>query len=148
MPAVPPVTVRSLRAKPVTDSLKLSSTGIGDVFVGSLAPDVSVAVGLTPSVSVMLTMASFDVAFPLFRTVPRLREWWIKSGIYKRYGELKYLETQMKAETDRQKFAEHLRELDGIEDRVNHMKVPLEYSEHLYGLREHIEFVRSKLTRS
>ena len=86
--------------------------------------------------------------FPLFRTVPRLREWWIKSGIYKRYGELKYLETQMKAETDRQKFAEHLRELDGIEDRVNHMKVPLEYSEHLYGLREHIEFVRGKLTRA
>ncbi len=27
------------------------------------------------------------------------------------------------------------------------MKVPLEYSEHLYVLREHIEFVRGRLTR-
>mgnify|MGYP000010449212 FL=1 len=54
----------------------------------------------------------------------------------------------MKAETDRDKYAEHLRELDVIEERVNHMKVPLEYSEHLYGLREHIEFVRGKLTRT
>lgn len=86
--------------------------------------------------------------FPLFRTVPRLREWWIKSGIYKRYGELKYLETQMKAASGPDKLAEQLRELDRIEERVNHMKMPVEFTEHLYVLREHIEFVRSKLTRT
>ena len=46
------------------------------------------------------------------------------------------------------RYAKHLKELDEIEDRVNHMKVPIEYAEHLYVLREHIEFVRNKLTRS
>ena len=50
--AVPPVTVRSPRAKPGTDSLKLSSSGVGDVFVGSTAPAVSGAVGRAPAVGV------------------------------------------------------------------------------------------------
>lgn len=90
----------------------------------------------------------FALFLPLVRIVPRFLERWIKSGIYKRYGELKYLETQMKAETDHARYAKHLKELDEIEDRVNHMKVPIEYAEHLYVLREHIEFVRNKLTRS
>lgn len=84
---------------------------------------------------------------PLVRIVPRFVEWWSKSGIYKRYGELKYLETQLKNETDYVRYTEHLKELDGIEDRVNRMKVPLEYAQHVYSLREHIEFVRGKLTR-
>lgn len=84
---------------------------------------------------------------PLVRSVPKLLAWRIRSRIYKRYGLLKYLETQLKAETDDKLYAEHLRQLDQIDEGVNHMKVPLEFAEHLYVLRQHIDFVRGKLTR-
>ena len=86
------------------------------------------------------------LVIPLVKLVPRILDWRLKSRFYKRYGELKFLETQIKAEPNHNKYAEHLRQLDEIEDRVNHMKVPLDFSDHVYGLREHIDFVRGRLT--
>ena len=41
--------------------------------------------------------------------------------------------------------AEKQLELDKIEEKVQLMKVPLEFAEHVYSLRGHIDFVRSQL---
>ena len=84
---------------------------------------------------------------PAVKSIPKYLDWRVRSRIYKRYGEMKYLETQLRAETNHEKYAAHLKELDAIEERVNHMNLPLEFSEHRYVLREHIEFVRGKLSR-
>jgi hypothetical protein len=35
--------------------------------------------------------------------------------------------------------------LDEIEDKVNRISVPLSYAEELYGLRSHIQFVRTRV---
>ena len=75
-------------------------------------------------------------------------DWRIKSRIYKRYGELKYLETQIKPGMTPEHYRDYLKKLDGIEDRVNSMKVPLDRSDHVYVLREHIDFVRERLRRA
>jgi hypothetical protein len=83
---------------------------------------------------------------PLLRLIPRAYQWRMRSKIFQRYGELKYLETQgAGAGADPARRAENLRQLDDIEDRVNRMKLPLEYSEYLYSLRGNIEFVRGRL---
>lgn len=87
------------------------------------------------------------VVLPFLRGIPKILSWRVRTRIHKRYGELKYLETQVKGETSHAKYAQHLRELDDIEDRVKHMKVPLDFAEHVYVLREHIDFVRMKLSR-
>jgi hypothetical protein len=94
---------------------------------------------------VMLPLLALLV--PMIKLIPRVLNWRVRSRILQRYGELKYLETQIKAEKNDQKYSKHLEELDVIEDRVNHMKVPLGFSEHLYVLREHIHFVRGRLRR-
>ncbi len=96
---------------------------------------------------IVVVLPLLVLILPLVRSVPKILEWRVKSRIHKRYGELKYLETQLQAETDDKLYAEHLRQLDHIEDSVNHMKVPLEFSEHIYVLREHIHFVRGRLQR-
>ena len=93
---------------------------------------------------------------PLTRVIPAIYSWRIRRRIYRWYGELKFLETQVQAQqpgqpgdaqAQRVAHLSHLAKLDWIEDRVNGMRLPLAFSDHLYGLREHIDFVRRKLTR-
>jgi TRAP transporter TAXI family solute receptor len=84
---------------------------------------------------------------PMIKLVPRIYTWRIRSRIFQRYGELKFLEAQMKPEAGYKDYAGYLERLDAIEERVNQMKVPLVYSDLLYILREHIEFVRGRLGR-
>jgi len=89
----------------------------------------------------------FALLLPMIKLVPRIYTWRIRSRIFQRYGELKFLEAQMKPEAGYKEYADYLERLDAIEERVNHMKVPLVYSDLLYILREHIEFVRGRLER-
>ena len=85
------------------------------------------------------------LVLPLLRTVPRIYDWRIRTKISKCYGELKFLELQVKNVTDQNPVGHQLKELDKVEDRVNAMKVPLKYAEHIYSLRGHIQFVRERL---
>ena len=94
---------------------------------------------------ILILIPLMAVVVPLGRTIPKIYQWRIRSRIYQRYGELKFIETQIKAETTQELYAQHLKELDVIEERVKHMKVPLDFSDHVYGLREHIDFVRKRL---
>jgi TRAP transporter TAXI family solute receptor len=96
---------------------------------------------------ILVVFPLLALIIPAVKSVPKYLEWRVRNRIYQRYGELKYLETQMKGETTHHLYSDHLKALDTIEDKVNHMKVPLEFSEHVYVLREHIEFVRGRLTR-
>ena len=94
---------------------------------------------------IVIVIPALALALPIIRLFPRLRQWRIRSKIYRRYGELKFLETQLQLDTGHEKSKKYNNELDAIEERVNRMKVPIEFTEHLYGLRGHIDFVRGKL---
>jgi len=45
-----------------------------------------------------------------------------------------------------EKRRELLAKLDAIENEVHRLKVPASFADQFYGLREHIEFVRGRLT--
>ena len=47
-----------------------------------------------------------------------------------------------------EKRQEMLKRLDDIEDGVDKMKMPLAFADQFYVLREHIRFVRDRLTSS
>ncbi len=96
---------------------------------------------------IILVIPSLVLIIPVVKLVPKILDWRLKSRFYKRYGELKFLETQIKTDLNKTNFVSFLEKLDSIEDRVNHMKVPLDFSDQIYGLREHIEFVRGKLQK-
>jgi TRAP transporter TAXI family solute receptor len=84
---------------------------------------------------------------PLTRVIPAIYSWRIRARIYRWYGELKFLETQVDADVSGAQRVEHLAKLDWIEDRVNGIRVPLAFSNHMYVLREHVDLVRRRLAR-
>jgi hypothetical protein len=84
---------------------------------------------------------------PLTRVIPALYSWRVRTRIFRWYGELKFLETQVQADTEGAQRTEHLARLDWIEDRVNSMRLPLAFSNHMYVLREHVDLVRRRLMR-
>jgi TRAP transporter TAXI family solute receptor len=96
---------------------------------------------------ILVGLPLIALIYPMIKAVPRFFQWRTKNKIYKRYGELKYLETQILNEVNHEQYQAHLRQLDVIEDRVNDMKLPLDFSEHVYVLREHIDLVRRSLQR-
>ncbi len=85
---------------------------------------------------------------PGLRLVPALYRWRIKTRIYRRYGELMALERDVLAEATPEQRTELLKRLDGIEQAVNNIKMPVSFADQFYVLRQHISFVRDRLTAS
>lgn len=86
------------------------------------------------------------VMIPVVRTVPQLYAWRVRRRIYRWYGELAYLETLARnAATDAER-KEISSNVDAIEEKVAQAKLPTPFTDHLYGLREHIDFVRRKIS--
>jgi hypothetical protein len=92
---------------------------------------------------ILLPLAA--LAIPLSRIVPAVYTWLIKSRIYKLYGELRFLEMQLRNAQPPLELSASRKELDAIENRVNHLHLPVAFASHVYELRSHIELVRSKL---
>ncbi len=85
---------------------------------------------------------------PLSKIVPPLYVWKIRSRVYRWYGKLRAVEQAVEdvpAERRAEVYAAQLRRLNEIEERVNQISVPLSYAEELYGLRSHINFVRTRI---
>jgi hypothetical protein len=71
----------------------------------------------------------------------------VRSRIYRRYGELKFLENELNENPDRHSRAEWLAKLDGIEMDASRIRTPLTFSDMLYTLRGHIDLVREMIIR-
>jgi len=91
---------------------------------------------LLPLVAVML---------PLFKLLPLIYRWRMRSKIYRWYSKLRAFDPERNQEEGAERLQEYLVELDGIEAKVSNISVPLAYSEELYHLRMHIDLLRSKL---
>ena len=96
---------------------------------------------------IIVMLPLFVLILPAIRSVPKFLTWRVKSRIYKQYGELKFLENQISKDAKHEEYAKFLAKLDAIEERVNQMKVPIDFTDDLYVLREHIDFVRGRLGR-
>ena len=87
------------------------------------------------------------VLVPLVRVVPQIYNWRIRRYIYRWYGELSFLETQLRDSAVAIDVPSLIRQLDQIEEKVQRTKLPLPFAEHAYVLKEHIEFVRQRILR-
>jgi TRAP transporter TAXI family solute receptor len=97
-----------------------------------------IAVLLLPFVAVLL---------PLVKILPVVIQWRNKSRLFKWYGELKYLESEVTVKPDPALLGGYLDRLDVIEDGVNSTRVSNNYSDYLYQLRSHIDLVRNRLLK-
>lgn len=96
---------------------------------------------------VVMLIPLFAVLIPVVKLAPGLYNWRIKSRIYQRYGELKFIEAELEAEPTRHSRAEWLARVDAIEREVNHLTLPLAFSDMLYTMRSHIDLVRAAIEK-
>ena len=86
------------------------------------------------------------LVIPAVKLAPAIYRWRMESRINKWYRALLNLERDaFKQSVDQNKREELLRHLNHIEHSVSKMVVPARFGNLLYGLREHIDFVRSRL---
>jgi hypothetical protein len=85
------------------------------------------------------------VLIPGLKVVPALYKWRISARIYRRYGDLMALERAAFSDTTPAERADLLKRLDEIEKRIVTGKFPASVAEQVYVLRQHIQFVRSRL---
>jgi TRAP transporter TAXI family solute receptor len=97
---------------------------------------------------VFLLVPLAAILIPLARLLPEAISQRQKSKLYRRYGELKYLEKDMMARTlDDEERHKARRQLDRIESELVQARFPLDLSDRVYTLRQHVDFVRAQLNR-
>ncbi|MCM2305984.1 MAG: ABC transporter substrate-binding protein [Sulfuritalea sp.] len=96
---------------------------------------------------VVMALPLLVVLLPLLKFAPQLYGWRVRSRIYRRYGELKFLENEVNENPAAHTRAEWLEKLDRIEDDASHIRTPLTFSDMLYTLRVHIDLVRDMILR-
>ncbi|MDI6747958.1 MAG: TAXI family TRAP transporter solute-binding subunit [Rhodocyclaceae bacterium] len=96
---------------------------------------------------VVLLIPLIAVLIPVTRIAPGLYNWRVKSRIYRRYGELKFIEAEVEADPGKLTRAEWLKRVDAIERDVNHLSIPLAFSDMVYTMRLHIGLVRKVIER-
>jgi hypothetical protein len=84
--------------------------------------------------------------FPALRLIPALYRWRVRSRIYRYYGSLIAIEREALKGPSQSEREALFKELDQIEDALNGLSMPLAYADAFYVLREHVGFVRSRLS--
>jgi len=93
----------------------------------------------------VLLLPLFALLLPLLRVAPAIYSWRVRSKIFRCYGELKFLENDLRQHYEAARRQEYLDRLDRIEEEANTRNIPLAFSDLLYTLREHINLVRRNL---
>ena len=94
---------------------------------------------------VVLVVPIVVLLLPLLKIAPSIYSWRVRSKIYRCYGDLKFLENDLRQHYDPARHADYLARLDRIEEDAYSRNIPLAFSDLLYTLREHVNLVRKKL---
>lgn len=97
---------------------------------------------------VLVALPLLAILLPLFKGIPPLLAWRQKSRLYRRYGELKFLEQDIAARTlSAQENLASRQQLDQIEREIIETRFPLDFTDRVYTLRQHVDYVRAKLVQ-
>jgi TRAP transporter TAXI family solute receptor len=94
---------------------------------------------------ILLLVPVVGAFYPLFRVAPALYGWGMRRRIFRLYGELKFLEGDLDRRDSAGEAGDLVPHLDRLEERANHLQVPLAYTNLLYNLRRDIQLVRERL---
>ncbi|MFQ5994719.1 MAG: TAXI family TRAP transporter solute-binding subunit [Acidiferrobacterales bacterium] len=98
--------------------------------------------------AIVMLVPIVALLIPLSRIVPPAYRWQIRRKIYRRYKDIKAVDTALRAKLSVDELDSYERELDKIEDEVKSISTPLSYADQLYDLRVHIDLVRRKLEKA
>jgi hypothetical protein len=85
------------------------------------------------------------LAFPLLKLFPPVYRWRVRSRIYRWYSDLRQIERRLdEGHADTKLLAE----IELLEDEVKRVETPLSYTDELYHLRNHIDFIRDRIDQN
>jgi len=99
---------------------------------------------LVSRISILL-LPLVAVVLPLFKLMPIVYRWRMRSKIYRWYSKLRAFDPERHKEEGTERLQAYLVQLERIEEKVSNISVPLSFSEELFHLRMHIDMLRSKL---
>ena len=83
---------------------------------------------------------------PLFTVLPTVLSWKQKNRLFNRYGEIKFIESAILSRPlTAEEITETFQRLDTIEAEIIGTRFALAFSDRVYTLRQHLDFVRGKL---
>ncbi len=97
--------------------------------------------------TVVMLLPLLVVLLPLIKFAPQIYGWRVRSRIYRRYGELKFLENKLNENPVLHTRDEWIAKLAVIEKDASAIRTPLAFTDMLYTLRAHIDLVREIILR-
>ncbi len=93
----------------------------------------------------MVLIPVVGLLYPLLRLAPALYSWIVHRGIFRLYSELKFLEAELEVGVSDTTAGALSERLDRLEERADHLRVPIAHMHMLYTLKHHISLVRQRL---
>ena len=90
----------------------------------------------------VLAIPLLTLLFPLVRAAPPIYRWRVRRKIYVWYKDIRDLERRGRAMHNKDERARILDELEDLQEEIGTVEVPLSYTDDLYRLRNHVEFVK------
>ena len=95
---------------------------------------------------ILVLVPLIAVLVPVFKFLPTLLEWRQQNKLFRHYGELKFLEGDMASRAlDGDETSAAFAQLDRIEREIKASKFALDFSDRVFTLRQHVDYVREKL---
>ncbi len=90
---------------------------------------------------IVLLVPIFALLIPLLKVAPAIYTWRVRSKVFRIYGELKFLEDDLKNHFDPARLADYRSRLDALDEEASVLHVPLGFTDLVYTLREHVNLV-------
>jgi TRAP transporter TAXI family solute receptor len=86
------------------------------------------------------------IGIPVIKLIPELLEFKEKNRLYRRYADLLKIENEIRAkQLNQEEIMVERKRLDQIEHDISKMKFTLDFSDRVYTLRQHVDYVRMQL---
>ena len=96
---------------------------------------------------VLMLLPLVALLFPLFKLMPIIYRWRMRSKIYRWYAKFEDIDAVIFNDKKSNDFTKYIAELDDLEEKLTQIRVPLAYQEELFDLRLHIDLLRKKLLK-
>jgi TRAP transporter TAXI family solute receptor len=94
---------------------------------------------------IAVIVTSVAIGLPLLHFLPQGYNWMTRRRLFHWYAELRALEASFEATTGQRDLSAKQMELERIEEEISRINFPLTFSDQVYNLRSHIDFVRRKI---
>jgi TRAP transporter TAXI family solute receptor len=96
---------------------------------------------------IVLLVPVIALLIPLLKIAPAIYTWRVRSKVFGCYGELKYLEEDLRQRFDPARLGEYRERLEVLDEEARGLHVPLAFTDLVYTLREHVNLVRRVLSK-